>query len=702
MAFGLAPGIIQYFTDDGIKSGYILPITIKHTEIFVVGGSLTNYPFYLWIGGSGVPYLKDVSNGGLMTTIDASDVAFYADSGLTTLLKWEIVGYDPANGKLYAYITIPELDNLTDVTFYMYFGDPDNTFLPSDTPQVWAGYDRVYHLNQINQSSVTDSTGNYNGLVSYGQGLQIDTTSNFYPGSLLFDGAGYINAGALVTDGSFTISFFINIDTPQPNQYNNILGSLSLPSNDGIGLYDTPLGRVLGIGEGNTTTTYDVSTGSDFGSISYYAIIVDTNSLVKVYKNNVVIVTGVQPSIISTGDFYLGKIANGVDILNNAIMFNFRYSNLIRTEGDIKTEYNIISNLSKPRLLGTVTQYTGLTYYQRSVTIDYTLCGSSDSTDLPVLVSIDDSSFKSFAHGGNVAYDNGNDITFYADSGMTTLLKWDVVSYDSTNGKLIAWVKIPTVSSTGNKVFYMSYGNVNQYSFIGDKTNVWSNSYNRVYHLNSNANDIFAYNGTINNVSFVPGKFDQAAQFDSEQSSNIQAPDTDLPTGTTSRTLSFWALLNSYDLEYPGNPAIFRNIVGYGTAGVGNGAYIVGGPINYLNNSFAFSQWGLDVHTSTASLSTWYYVVMTNNQSQQNNCTIYLNGVGSSATLTVDTVLDGNLYMGMFPSIDNFNGLLSEVRIADVERSIDWITTEYNNQDNPGNLSNPGFLTYGSETAILI
>ena len=35
------------------------------------------------------------------------------------------------------------------------------------------------------------------------------------------------------------------------------------------------------------------------------------------------------------------------------------------------------------------------------------------------------------------------DIGFYADSGGTTKLKWEVEKYDGTTGNLIAWVKIP-------------------------------------------------------------------------------------------------------------------------------------------------------------------------------------------------------------------------------------------------------------------
>jgi hypothetical protein len=39
---------------------------------------------------------------------------------------------------------------------------------------------------------------------------------------------------------------------------------------------------------------------------------------------------------------------------------------------------------------------------------------------------------------------------------------------------------------------------------------------------------------------------------------------------------------------------------------------------------------------------------------------------------------------------DSFTGILDEVRISNIDRSNDWITTEYNNQSNPGT---GGFLS---------
>ena len=71
----------------------------------------------------------------------------------------------------------------------------------------------------------------------------------------------------------------------------------------------------------------------------------------------------------------------------------------------------------------------------------------STQSNFTVLVSVTDPALKTVANGGHVANANGYDIGFYADSGGTTKLKWEVEKYNGTTGNLIAWVKIPSVSS---------------------------------------------------------------------------------------------------------------------------------------------------------------------------------------------------------------------------------------------------------------
>src|SRR5205823_1120398 len=83
----------------------------------------------------------------------------------------------------------------------------------------------------------------------------------------------------------------------------------------------------------------------------------------------------------------------------------------------------------------------------------------------------------------HVANANGYDIGFYADSGGSTKLKWEVEKYDGTTGQLIAWVKIPSVSSSTDTVFYLMYGDSSINTDQSDPPNTWESNFKGVYHL---------------------------------------------------------------------------------------------------------------------------------------------------------------------------------------------------------------------------
>ena len=139
--------------------------------------------------------------------------------------------------------------------------------------------------------------------------------------------------------------------------------------------------------------------------------------------------------------------------------------------------------------------------YYRSITIDHTKCGSSDSSSFPVLVSISDTTLKTVANGGHVqhtctqsapAVTMPADLIFATTSVGSTMLPWEVEFYDAVNGILIAWVQLPTVSHTANTVFYVLYGNsgITTAQNTGSYTpqNVWDGNFKGVWHLSESSN----------------------------------------------------------------------------------------------------------------------------------------------------------------------------------------------------------------------
>ena len=150
---------------------------------------------------------------------------------------------------------------------------------------------------------------------------------------------------------------------------------------------------------------------------------------------------------------------------------------------------------------------------QRQMTVNHTLVPSTQS-NFTVVVNVTDVALKTIANGGHVANANGYDIGFYADSGGSTKLKWEVEKYDGTVGNLIAWVKIPSVSSTTDTSFYMFYGDPSITTDQSDPVNTWDSNFKAVYHFGngttlSATDSTGGNNGTLINNPTASSRKDQ-------------------------------------------------------------------------------------------------------------------------------------------------------------------------------------------------
>jgi outer membrane protein assembly factor BamB len=115
--------------------------------------------------------------------------------------------------------------------------------------------------------------------------------------------------------------------------------------------------------------------------------------------------------------------------------------------------------------------------YQKQITIDYTKV-ATNLTDFPVLININaDSDLASHARS------DGWDIVF-TSSDKITKLNHEIETYSSSNGNLVAWVRVPNLSNLVNTVLYIYYGNPTS-SNQQNSTYVWS-GFQAVWHLKEN------------------------------------------------------------------------------------------------------------------------------------------------------------------------------------------------------------------------
>ena len=119
---------------------------------------------------------------------------------------------------------------------------------------------------------------------------------------------------------------------------------------------------------------------------------------------------------------------------------------------------------------------------RKNITIDHTKV-TDDLTYFPVLINIYDSDLKDHAQS------DGDDIVF-ANSSNNGKLPHEIElynnTYNSTHAHLVAWVNIPTLSSTTDSLIHIYYDN----AIVSDQQNVtgvWDSDYKAVVHMNDNS-----------------------------------------------------------------------------------------------------------------------------------------------------------------------------------------------------------------------
>ena len=118
--------------------------------------------------------------------------------------------------------------------------------------------------------------------------------------------------------------------------------------------------------------------------------------------------------------------------------------------------------------------------YKKKITIDHTKV-AGDEVNFPVLVSVEDADLADTANGGHIESSYGYDIVFYDDT--DTLLAHEIDRYVNTDGTLVAWVKVNSLSSTEDTVIYLYYG---RRGVIANpsSTDTWDANFKMVQHMN--------------------------------------------------------------------------------------------------------------------------------------------------------------------------------------------------------------------------
>jgi len=348
--------------------------------------------------------------------------------------------------------------------------------------------------------------------------------------------------------------------------------------------------------------------------------------------------------------------------------------------------------------------------YRTSITINHNKV-AGDLTDFPVLISI------VYAGLRDKAQIDGDDILFMDDTGEANQLYHEIEYFDRSSSELIAWVNIPSISSSADTIFYMYYGNPNSVNQqLPEK--VWDNNFVAVYHMDgndytdiddsvSNNHDVVGVQG--NPVYKQTGKVGFCVDFYDDSLNVADSNDLSFTDGSGNdkpMTLETWVKCDDNTIIGETNPILSKyehnNIEWYFLKypdGTDRGQlYIIqdsnGAGINRLTET------GLNVGNSG-----WNYFSAVYN--------------GDETGYGISFILDGNYEAGdqftnpHYNGMENTNaqlrigayytdsgggawyywhGLIDEVRISKIARTTDWLKTSYNTMNDPSS-----FFSYGLE-----
>ena len=329
---------------------------------------------------------------------------------------------------------------------------------------------------------------------------------------------------------------------------------------------------------------------------------------------------------------------------------------------------------------------TGWTY-REALTFNSNGVGlGGNLTDKTVRVNMPSSDTDFWA---NVKAD-GTDVRFTSDDG-STLLKFEIESFDNTGDDAWYHVKIPTLTSATDTVIYIYYGNAGA-SSGEDITNTWDSSYKGVWHLNedsaagafadstSNNND-----GTNNSTTTATGQIDKGRNVSMVTPTDISIADSDTLTFAsggvdTAMTITAWVKMTDatrfriFSKGSVANPE-YHFVV--------SGADTLGFQLNGSGGTISATSTG----TLTADEGSWVYLAVTYDGSEVNtgitnyrNATVFTSTPSGSGTYTGMQNTALSAYIASYydtGSEATGSGVIDEVTISAANRSADWLIADY-------------------------
>ncbi|MHA2475032.1 MAG: DUF2341 domain-containing protein, partial [Promethearchaeota archaeon] len=576
------------------------------------------------------PFLISIYDSDLHENVQSSgnDIAF--SDGITWLdHEMELFerDYNATHTKLVVWVRLPSLSTTVDTKIYLYYGNA--TMTPRENPTgVWdTNYKGVWHSSEDPTGTIYDSTSNNNDGTPQGSMGSADQVDGQIGGSLNFDGNDeYIDCGnptELQITGSITVEAWFKADYFG----NTYLVSKNGPSDqrcwdisfDEINLtHGYVIYRYALNGEGHADDVGNVTVA--INQWHHVVGVFDASTYSRLFLNGQMVDENTTNILSSQYDApnNLRFGARGDDPPPNyfdGTIDEVRISNIARSADWIKTEYD---NQLDPNSFYSIGEENEISYvlsnahyftWYKEIIIDHTkVSGPDDLLNFPVLISCFDEDLhdKVQADGDDIAF---SDSSSWLDHEIELFDQ----AYNSTHAQLVAWVRIPNLSSSKNTVVFMYYGN----STMGSRENpvgVWDDTYEFVLHMNQDPSSSDILDSTSNGFDFdvevsgsmtsddlVTGQIGKAIAFDGVDD-YIYLPISEGFSGPIDKmTFDFWIMFPDGWI-----PPASRNYLGIP-------AIASGDPYLSFYDNFEFhvetdSGYRLESTQTTSTPGTWYHI----------------------------------------------------------------------------------------------
>ena len=518
--------------------------------------------------------------------------------------------------------------------------------------------------------------------------------------NITYDGGSAADASSMATDSDdnvYVVGYGSDLNGSSTNndwwikKFEHFTGSFSVVNETKQILTMSQSTYSLEINSASTTLTGYINSNSVSTSIDtnwHYVALTFDGSTMRLYKDGEEKNSGASGSITYPGT--IPDVTAGLYLTGH--LDELRISSTQRSSAWINTTFQ---NLNEPESFATFGSAVGVLStwtYRKKITFNSSMI-DADLSNFPVLIyTASDSDLK------NNALSSGNDIIFLNSSASQnwrtetwrSKLDHEIEKYDDSTGELVAWVRIPTLSSSTDTEIYMYYNNSLCTSNRENITGVWDSNYIMVQHLQESSGSLLDSTSNDNDGTNVDGnatynasaKIDGGYDFDGD-GDYLQIPQDASLDFMEDKTYA-WSFWIKPDLgsELP--------LLCEGDMYGGTGIYMFIDSSGYL----VFQDEGeslLGQSETPVSDGVWSHIVFVYNEGE---LYIYINSIIDLESFWIDDhPVSDTVFIGRdYDDSNYFKGTIDEVRISNIARNSSWINTMFNNMNDPAN-----FTTFGDQ-----